>query len=370
MFADMTMLRKLMFLKAASGGNVVEDTATGNPVTFLTDLAKPLRQFKVNFLPVQSGSGDPSPSNVRNISGWTGVNVEHFDENLLTINRTSGQETQGITYTPIKQDNKTVAIAVKGTRTTNNPFFNLNYISYPGGGAGIAIQPGTYKIFGGTSEVRLQVFYNDSGGTERQAGYDEGTGATVTIPNDATASWCRLLTVVNTPVDTVIYPIILSADSSVSVYPVTWSDKGSVAGGYIDLISGEVWATWAGIKKKWSEGNNPTDMGEGITRKIFSMVDNLQTGQAKNLCNVAPYSASENANIHFYYSGSGATNRNARVFLPTETDGDTDIVIITNVSVPILVTTLTPEQITALVGNNTIWSDANGNVEVTFLKKG
>ena len=49
MFAEMTMLRKLMLLKAASGGNVVEDTATGNPVTFLTDVARPLKSLVANF---------------------------------------------------------------------------------------------------------------------------------------------------------------------------------------------------------------------------------------------------------------------------------------------------------------------------------
>ena len=77
MFADMTMLRKLMFLKAASGGSVVEDTATGNPVTFLTDIARPLKSLIANFLPVQAGSGDPAPDNVRPITGWTGVTVNH-----------------------------------------------------------------------------------------------------------------------------------------------------------------------------------------------------------------------------------------------------------------------------------------------------
>lgn len=359
--------KKLMVLGAMAGGKAVEDTATGNPVTFLTDLAKPLKSLVANFLPVQA-SGTPSPDNILPITGWTGVNVEHFNENLLTINRTSEQSMQGITYTPIRQDDKTVAVKVKGTRTNNNPFFNLNYISNPGSGAGIAIQPGTYKIFGGTSEVRFQVFYKDSGGTEKQAGYDDGTGATVTIPADCTASWCRLLTIVNTPVDTVVYPIIMSTDSVITRYPVTF--PFGIAGGYIDLISGELYATWAGIKKKWSEGDSATDMGSGITRKAFPMVDNLTTGSANNKCNIAPYSANENAEAHFYYSGSGATNRKARVFLPSETDGDTQIEIITRLSAPALITTLTPQQINAIKGNNTLWSDCNGNLEVTFLKKG
>lgn len=36
---------------------------------------KPLEECVVNIEPVQSGSGDPSPSNVRPISGWTGANI-------------------------------------------------------------------------------------------------------------------------------------------------------------------------------------------------------------------------------------------------------------------------------------------------------
>ena len=35
----------------------------------------PMKSLKVNIVPTQSGSGDPSPSNVRPISGWDSVNV-------------------------------------------------------------------------------------------------------------------------------------------------------------------------------------------------------------------------------------------------------------------------------------------------------
>ena len=58
-------------------------TAEGNPATFSTDMKGLLKQVKAAFSPVQSGSGDPSPSNVRPITGWTGVNVWHTGKNLL-----------------------------------------------------------------------------------------------------------------------------------------------------------------------------------------------------------------------------------------------------------------------------------------------
>ena len=74
--------KKLMFLKAAAAVPAVEDSATGNPVTFLTDLAKPLKSLVANFLPIQA-SGTPSPDNILPITGWTGLNVSHGGKNLL-----------------------------------------------------------------------------------------------------------------------------------------------------------------------------------------------------------------------------------------------------------------------------------------------
>lgn len=44
---------------------------------------KPLKECVVNIEPVQSGSGDPSPDNVRSISGWVGAQIVHHGENLI-----------------------------------------------------------------------------------------------------------------------------------------------------------------------------------------------------------------------------------------------------------------------------------------------
>lgn len=353
MFAEMTMLRKLMFLKAASGGNVVEDTATGNPVTFLTDIARPMKSLIANFLPVQEGSGDPAPDNVRPITGWTGLDVWHGGKNLIDDTK---RYQSGVT-----------TLYIGATDNERNLFFKAGKYTITRDFNGETI--GLYYIKRGSSSEKTIFSVSATEITKTITITEDGYYAVFCYRSSASGgvstSYIKSLMIEYGETATAYEPY-----QPITKYPVTWSDKGSVAGGYIDLISGEVWATWAGIKKKWSEGDSATDMGSGITRKVFNMVDNLQTGQAKNLCNVAPYSANENANTHFYYSGIGATNRKVRVFLPTETDGDTDIIVITNVSVPILVTTLTPEQITALVGNNTIWSDANGDVEVTFLKKG
>lgn len=68
---------ELLLFGAASGGKAIEATATGNPLTFLTDLAKPLKSLLIPFTPIQQGTGDPSPTNVRNILPWDGLTVKH-----------------------------------------------------------------------------------------------------------------------------------------------------------------------------------------------------------------------------------------------------------------------------------------------------
>lgn len=71
----MTGLKKLLMWKAAGGGGGQTETLSGSLVTFETSKARPLQQCRVDFLPKQSGSGDPSPENVRPISGWDGLSV-------------------------------------------------------------------------------------------------------------------------------------------------------------------------------------------------------------------------------------------------------------------------------------------------------
>lgn len=80
-FHDMTWLERLLFLKRIKGGGSGhEETTTSN--TFVTDMVAPLRKLLLSFAPKQSGSGDPSPTNVRPISGWDGVSVTRCGFNI------------------------------------------------------------------------------------------------------------------------------------------------------------------------------------------------------------------------------------------------------------------------------------------------
>jgi hypothetical protein len=63
---------------------VIINSATGATASFpdgADDM--PMKNLVVDIEPVQSGSGDPSPSNIRPITGWAGVTVNRTGTNLV-----------------------------------------------------------------------------------------------------------------------------------------------------------------------------------------------------------------------------------------------------------------------------------------------
>lgn len=69
-------LYKAFIVKSASG-SIASFSDGGDDL--------PMKSLKVNIVPKQSGSGDPSPSNVRPISGWDEVDVTRCGKNLMPL---------------------------------------------------------------------------------------------------------------------------------------------------------------------------------------------------------------------------------------------------------------------------------------------
>lgn len=95
-------------------------TASGSMVTFESAKAwNIINPVSVTINPVQSGSGDPSPSNVRPISGWTAANLWRTGKNLLPLRIYTG-----INY------NKSAGTTLNPSPTSRNWTQNANSISY------------------------------------------------------------------------------------------------------------------------------------------------------------------------------------------------------------------------------------------------
>lgn len=73
---------------------------SGSQVQFDTPISAPLASLIVDINPVQSGTGDPSPDNIRPITGWTGVNIYQSGEDTFnpTVYTVSWQDEAGTVY--------------------------------------------------------------------------------------------------------------------------------------------------------------------------------------------------------------------------------------------------------------------------------
>lgn len=101
--------------RVAGTASEIWQTLTNVTVASFTAVSATLRNLIIDVTPVQSGSGDPSPDNVRPISGWTGANVTRTGINVWdeewevgSIDNNTGANKSGATtwrcknYIPVK----------------------------------------------------------------------------------------------------------------------------------------------------------------------------------------------------------------------------------------------------------------------------
>lgn len=210
-------------------------TVYGDVVTFENhgDTA-PVNSCIVELEPIQSGSGDPSPSNVRPISGWTGVNVTRTGKNLIRPQGTSSTTLNGVTFTV----NSDGSVNVNGTASANT--YYLIGIAYLVSGI-------SYVLSGGiNASKRMQLTDYP---VVNNKGFDNGSGLTFTAETGVNYG-VRIFIASGTSVSNeTLYPMIRLAsitDSTyepriTTIYPVTFPQSaGTVYGGYVDVTNGKL----------------------------------------------------------------------------------------------------------------------------------
>jgi hypothetical protein len=246
---------------------IIIDSASGAIATFPDGAdGLPLESLVVGIEPVQSGTGDPSPSNVRPISGFTGVNVARTGKNLL--NKAAGVPYGiprfikfGVNQYGDTVPNKTIKLAA-GTYTFSVSGSNsTNYESF--------------AIFD-ESNTRVAISYNRATYTFTlsKTGFYYITLA-VTAENFTT--WDN-------------YDLQLESGSEASsyepyqgeTYPITFGDAGTVYGGTVNLVTGKLIvtdaeiesyngetlpSTWISDRDVYAEGTTPT-IGAQVVYKL------------------------------------------------------------------------------------------------------
>lgn len=192
--------------------------ATADTHNFNTTIAAPLKEFKVYFGPKQSGRGDPSPDNVRWISGRKELSIYHSAENLYVPNPNN----KGYI-------NKSGSIYVDTTSTYTDPL-PVN------AGDTYSFRCTTVSVKGETN--RRIHGYNSSGNWVQQITYAATPEYTVEdrkiiIPIPDGISYIRAS--------------FRNQDTNVriakeNVLDVEW--PYTVFGGYLDMVNGEMWSAY------------------------------------------------------------------------------------------------------------------------------
>ena len=148
-------------------------------------------------------------------------------------------------------------------------------------------------------------------------------------------------------------------------FTATWqTEAGTVYGGTVDVVAGVLVADM-GIKTElWKNFTSETAVGSTLIRRQVSIASAQGSfaNKERTISNVAPFDATiARETVHVSMASSG---NYLYAILPTTTDPDLEITFCYPLATP-QTYQLTPQQISTLLGNNTVFVDC-GSVSVTY----
>lgn len=348
--------------------SVTTETLSGSSVSFDNETgADRITGLSVSIMAVQSGSGDPSPTNIRPITGWTGATVTRTGKNLLEPK----VFTSGRGYTnPIKVDfskypSYTFSCNIStdicrtmfyGYSSKSDALGDVNKIARTAGTAEnvrtISKDLFTYEVAGDVNSIEYIIVYFYGGNTTAQ---DLNNGEIqVEIGSSATA----------------FEPYGAS-------YPVTWSEAGTVYGGTLDVTRGKLRATWAKVSltssSSFASSNNAVYIqvnglvktnnyyGKIICDKLATYIRNSGSMPIYSITGYNDSNTSYPNDNWMYFRVAESMSQDVMKAWLNEVGG---IDVIYELATP-LEYDLTPTEIETLSGQNNVWADC-GDVSVTL----
>lgn len=204
---------------------------TGNPVVCYPVADYPLG-VTASWEPTQAGTGEPSPDNIRPISGRDNVKVQRSGENLLNITPFAKVTNKGVIFEYIADG----GIHIEGTPTASadSPTFPVPILA-PGKYYGVDMGPEIAASIVVTRDGK-RFWMNAKAGFEILAG-------------DVTHYWYMIVTKGAT-VDKMVYPYIVPGSTPPTTYTPYRGDTlalalpSTVYGGTVDAVTGDGQETW------------------------------------------------------------------------------------------------------------------------------
>ena len=334
-------------------------------VVFETNIEDYIKNLKVEINPVQEGSGEPSPENIRPITGWSSATVSRTGKNLLDYT--------GLTWTPgLRDDNGNIVSS--GSHFTN----------------GISVKPSTQYTLSGTLAIGLtnfRLYYLQADGTWiSRTGQQDSTAYTFITPSN-----CGQIQIQVGGGNT-LSDAQLELGSTASAYeayqgttiPIIFpADAGTVYGGTLNVTTGELTVTHGfyvftgnenlsmlatGYTRFWYSFDTDGKQAAG-TNQIFSWTKyaNVPTAASPSgnpVYGAKVYNYSSGARIIFSDPSFPTTKSEMCEILRTAYESRTPYCFTYQMKHPITYR-LTPQEVRTILGTNTIWSDS-GNVSLEY----
>ena len=346
-------------------------SASGAVATFSDGVDLPLKSLLVNIEPVQSGTGDPSPDNVRPISGWNGVKVTRCGKNLWKrVSNSYPVSYNGITYSL----NADGSIHVQGTASgqSNN---------YPIASNGMSIEAGTYTMSVRTTDPNIHFIFGGGNGTAGIAYTDMVNGSKKTFTTNGGTTGHNIIRINSgATVNGDIYIQLEEGSTATPYEPYNGVDVSvdlgqTVYGGTLNPLTGVLTVDRLGVPMQsltWYRSTsyaNPlfyttiTGKASDYRKSACSILRNIGSSTiiaAQGFANQSSDGdfASSNGNVQIFARYDSATTVQAFV---TAVTGQTIVYPLAN---PTTIQ-LTPHQIRGLYGSNTIFADT-GNVALEY----
>ena len=340
-------------------------TKEGALASFYTMNKAPIKHLRVYFSPKQAGEGDPSPDNVREISGWNGLEIIQCGVTLANVECDGLSNISTGTWVMPKfiiNNNMSIALSANINNTNGTGSSKLSMLGYNQSGSMLSAT---------TTVVNVA------------KGKNKRIGATFSISQIQELENIVYFKFKATNANSIISDIMIRLDSGKTfesyrgqTHTLDWTnDIGTVYGGYVDLVTGELVQTMDYITLSdltWSYRNGCFD---GIVSKGKKI--SYKTNQAKIVCD--SYNQAEAITNYSYLNngecayGSGYINANTCTIIVKNNNYSNLADFLESLSgkyiayelqTPIT-HQLTPTQLSTLIGRNNIWSNAD-RVEVEY----
>lgn len=326
--------------EVAVGHRIQYLDASGPVASFETNIVAPLRKLLVTMLPIQAGSGDPSPENIRPISGRSYVTVTRSRKNLCST---------GEFVIPV---NSARNLYWEGSLTGT---FTIS-----------ADKSGITDVGNPNADRWIQVVVD---GIERELMYSATsltvTGTITSIKIYGSLAYAKASGTVAIQIETgSVATEYEPYDGSSAVIQL----GQTVYGGTVDVTTGKMTVDRAMVTFDGGFLKHST-ISTAFYKK--NAVSNAAEGEC--VSNLFKYKASNITGIEI---GEFTIDSNyTRVAFKTDIFSDASecnaylaehpLTVVYPLADPVEID-LTPEQITALIGDNNVWSDA-GDVDVTYV---